>query len=87
MDLFIVRSIDLLLLLLPFSFLLSCPFTVIVHIGEIRLNPDGFRSPYLLKFLYANCEHVDTYNQVYSQEGYQIDDFPAFLCLFNLIGW
>ena len=60
---------------------------MIVYIGDIRLNPDGFRSPYLLTFLYANCDNVDTYNEAHSQEGYQIDDFPAFLRLFNLICW
>ena len=45
---------------------------------EILLNADGFHSPHHLAFSYAICGHVDAYNQVYSQEGYQIDYFPPF---------
>jgi hypothetical protein len=56
-------------------------------VGEIRLNADGFHSPHHLTFSYAICGHVDVYNQVYSQEGYQIDYFPPLPSSFDLIGW
>jgi hypothetical protein len=45
---------------------------------KAKANPDGFHSPHHLTFSYAICGHVDAYNQVYSQEGYQIDYFPPF---------
>ena len=83
LELFIVRSIVLLLLLLPFLFFTFLSIRCDCVYRGNSSNCGRFRSPYLLTFLYANWDNVDTYNKVHSQEGYQIDDFPAFLRLFN----
>jgi hypothetical protein len=64
---------------LPPTLLLSGLYgCLLVICAEIRLNADGFHRPHHLTFSYAICGHVDTYNQVHSQEGYRIDYFPPF---------